>query len=161
VLGLIRLIGAFIEHLQKRPAATIITVSSPLAFIPLMATPSYNASKAAIHMLTESLRLQLADSTIELKELIPPSVQTDLVPGQCDSAFATPLEDFADQVMQLLETEPDSKEIQVERVTRLRDSARHGQYEQAIAAVNAADPDVFAISRIRPHEDSAPPPRRC
>ena len=62
VLGPIRLIAEFIEHLQAQPDATIITVSSGLAFAPLKVTPSYNASKAAIHMLTESLRLQLADS---------------------------------------------------------------------------------------------------
>ena len=54
VLGPIRLIAAFIGHLQARPDATIITVSSGLAFTPLAVTPSYNASKAAIHMLSES-----------------------------------------------------------------------------------------------------------
>jgi uncharacterized oxidoreductase len=54
LLGPIRLIAAFIEHLQKQPDATIITVSSGLAFAPLKVTPSYNASKAAIHMLSES-----------------------------------------------------------------------------------------------------------
>ena len=113
VLGPIRLIAAFIEHLQKQPAATIITVSSGLAFAPLSATPSYNASKAAIHMLTESVRLQLADSTVDLKELVPPSVATDLLPGQRESEFAMPLDEFVDEVIHLLETEPDANEIQV------------------------------------------------
>ena len=94
VLGPIRLIAAFIEHLQKQPDATVITVSSGLAFAPLKATPSYNASKAAIHMLTESLRLQLAASTVKLKELVPPSVATDLLPGQRESDFAMPLDEF-------------------------------------------------------------------
>jgi short-subunit dehydrogenase involved in D-alanine esterification of teichoic acids len=94
VLGPIRLIAAFIEHLQKQPDATIITVSSGLAFAPLKVTPSYNASKAAIHMLTESLRLQLAASTVKLKELVPPSVATDLLPGQRESDFAMPLDEF-------------------------------------------------------------------
>ena len=59
VLGPIRLIAAFIEQLRAQPQATIITVSSGLAFTPLRVTPSYNASKAAIHMLSESIRLQL------------------------------------------------------------------------------------------------------
>ena len=62
VLGPIRLVAAFVEHLQSRPAATVVTVSSGLGFAPLKVTPSYNASKAAVHMLTESLRLQLADT---------------------------------------------------------------------------------------------------
>ena len=48
VLGPIRLIAAFVEHLQTRPDATMVTVSSGLAFTPLKATPSYNASKAAV-----------------------------------------------------------------------------------------------------------------
>jgi uncharacterized oxidoreductase len=140
VLGPIRLIAAFIEHLQKQPAATIITVSSGLAFAPLRVTASYNASKAAIHMLTESVRLQLADSTVELKELEPPSVQTDLVPGQRDNDAAMPLDDFLDEVMQLLEDQPDGKEIQVERVKFLRYGEARGDYDKVVAALNAADP---------------------
>jgi uncharacterized oxidoreductase len=140
VLGPIRLIAAFVEHLQKQPAATIITVSSGLGFAPLRVTPSYNASKAAIHMLSESLRLQFADSTVEVKELVPPAVRTDLVPGQRDNDAAMPLNDFLDQVMQLLENEPDSKEIQVERVKFLRYGEARGDYDKVIAALNASDP---------------------
>src|SRR3984957_8993083 len=116
VLGPIRLIAAFIQHLQAQPDATVITVSSGLAFAPLRVTPSYNASKAAIHMLTESLRLQLADTTVKFKELEPPAVATDLVPGQRESSFAMPLDEFIDEVVQLLETQTDAHEIQVERV---------------------------------------------
>ena len=140
VLGPIRLIAAFIEHLQKQPAATIITVSSGLAFAPLSATPSYNASKAAIHMLTESVRLQLADSTVDLKELVPPSVATDLLPGQRESEFAMPLDEFVDEVIHLLETEPDANEIQVERVKFLRYGEARGDYDKVVATLNASDP---------------------
>jgi uncharacterized oxidoreductase len=140
VLGPIRLIAAFIEHLQRQPDATVITVSSGLAFAPLKATPSYNASKAAIHMLTESLRLQLADSTVKLKELVPPSVATDLLPGQRESDFAMPLDEFVDEVVQLLETEPDANEIQVERVKFLRYGEARGDYDKVVATLNAADP---------------------
>ena len=140
VLGPIRLIAAFVEHLQKQPNATIVTVSSGLAFTPLKVTPSYNASKAAIHMLTESLRLQLADSTVKLKELVPPSVRTELLPGQQESEIAMPLDEFVDEVMHLLETEPDAKEIQVERVKFLRYGEVRGDYEQVVATLNAADP---------------------
>lgn len=140
VLGPIRLIAAFIEHLQTRPEATVITVSSGLAFTPLKVTPSYNASKAAVHMLTETLRLQFADSTVEFKELEPPSVKTDLVPGQRDSEWAMPLEDFVTEVVDILENQPDAKEIQVENVKFLRYSEASGDYEHAIAVLNSADP---------------------
>ena|SRR5450755_4093810 len=81
VLGPIRLIAAFIQQLQAQPDATIVTVSSGLAFAPLKVTPSYNASKAAIHMLSESIRLQLADTAVKIVELEPPSVRTSLLPG--------------------------------------------------------------------------------
>lgn len=140
VLGPIRLIAAFVEHLQQQPAATIVTVSSGLAFAPLRATPSYNASKAAIHMLTESLRLQFAGSTVEVKELEPPSVQTDLMPGQRDNDAAMPLEEFLDEVMRLLENDPDANEIQVERVKFLRYGEARGDYDKVVAALNASDP---------------------
>lgn len=140
VLGPIRLIGAFIEHLQSRPSATVITVSSGLAFAPLKATPSYNASKAAIHMLTESVRMQLADTGVQFIELEPPSVATDLLPGQRESSFAMPLDDFVAEVMQILESQPDVREIQVERVKYLRFAEARGDYDDVVAAVNAADP---------------------
>ena len=140
VLGAIRLIAAFIEHLQTQPDATIITVSSGLAFAPLKVTPSYNASKAAIHMLTESVRLQLAGTTVKLKELEPPAVQTDLLPGQQESEWAVPLDEFADDVIHLLETEPDANEIQVERVKFLRYGEARGDYDKVVATLNSLDP---------------------
>jgi uncharacterized oxidoreductase len=140
VLGPVRLIAAFIEHLGSRPDATIITVSSGLAFTPLGATPSYNASKAAIHMLSESLRLQLADTTVQVVELEPPSVRTALMPGQEDNEVAMPLDEFIAEVMTLLEAQPDAKEIQVERVKFLRYGEARGDYDQVVAVLNNSDP---------------------
>ncbi|OBC04241.1 oxidoreductase [Mycobacterium sp. 852013-50091_SCH5140682] len=140
VLGPIRLIAAFIEHLQAQQDATIVTVSSGLAFAPLRATPSYNASKAAVHILTESVRLQLADTSVKLVELVPPSVATDLLPGQRESSFAMPLDEFVSEVVGLLETQPDAKEIQVERVKFLRYGEARGDYDQVVATLNNADP---------------------
>lgn len=140
VLGPIRLIAAFIEHLQSQPDATIVTVSSGLAFAPLKVTPSYNASKAAIHMLSESIRLQLADTTVKVVELQPPAVRTSLLPGQEDSEFAMPLDEFVAEVAALFEAQPDAHEIQVERVKFLRYGEARGNYAQVVARLNAADP---------------------
>ncbi|WP_410626562.1 SDR family oxidoreductase [Amycolatopsis sp. cmx-8-4] len=140
VLGPIRLIAAFVEHLRSRPDATIVTVSSGLAFTPLKLTPSYNASKAAVHMLSESLRLQLADTTVSVLELVPPSVRTDLLPGQAESDHAMPLDEFVTEVMTILETRPEAKEIQVERVKFLRYGEARGDYDQVVATLNQADP---------------------
>jgi uncharacterized oxidoreductase len=140
LLGTIRLIGAFVEHLQTRPDATIMTVSSGLAFTPLKATPSYNASKAAIHMLSESLRLQLADTSVRVVELEPPAVRTAIIPGHEESATAMPLDEFTAEVMGLIESQPDATEIQVERVKFLRYGEVRGDYDQVVAALNATDP---------------------
>jgi uncharacterized oxidoreductase len=140
VLGPIRLIAAFIEHLQKQPDATIVTVSSGLAFTPLGVTPSYNASKAAIHLLSESIRLQYADTTVQVIELVPPSVRTSLVPGQESNEVAMPLDEFIAEAVGLLETQPDATEIQVERVKFLRYGEARGDYDQVVATLNASDP---------------------
>jgi short-subunit dehydrogenase involved in D-alanine esterification of teichoic acids len=140
LLGPIRLIAAFIEHLTARPDATIVTVSSGLAFTPLRITPSYNAVKAAIHMLSESLRLQYADTNVQIVELVPPSVRTALLPGQEDAEFAMPLDEFSDEVIELLEAQPDAKEIQVERVKFLRHSVVRGRYDETVAMLNQSDP---------------------
>ncbi|MGW1466192.1 SDR family oxidoreductase [Streptomyces sp. NPDC002308] len=136
LLGPIRLIAAFVEHLQAQPDATIMTVSSGLAFTPLRVTPSYNATKAAIHMLSESLRLQLADTSVRIVELEPPAVRTALLPGQENDEHAMPLDEYVAEVMGLIETEPDAKEIQVERVKFLRYGEARGDYDQVVEALN-------------------------
>ena len=140
VLGPIRLIAAFIDQLRSQPSATLVTVSSGLGFTPLGATPSYNASKAAIHMLTESIRLQLADTDVQVIELVPPSVRTSLVPGQESNEVAMPLDEFIAEAVGLLETQPDAREIQVERVKFLRYGEARGDYDQVVAALNSTDP---------------------
>lgn len=141
LLGPIRLIAAFIEHLRAQNDATIMTVSSGLAFAPLAVTPTYNATKAAIHLLSESIRLQLSGTTVRVLELVPPSVRTNIVPGQEQSDFAMPLDDFVDEVLQILETQPDdATEIQVENVKFLRYGEVRGDYPQVVATLNRSDP---------------------
>jgi uncharacterized oxidoreductase len=140
VLGPIRLIAAFVEHLQTRPDAAIVTVSSGLAFAPLQVTPTYNASKAFIHMLSESIRLQLAGTGVQVLELEPPSVATDLLPGHRDNPDAMPLDEFVAEVVALIEAQPDATEIQVERVKFLRYGEARGDYAQVVTALNRRDP---------------------
>ena len=79
LLGPIRMTSALIEHLKKQPAATVINVSSGLAFVPLAITAVYSATKAAIHSYTQSMRYRLKGSSVRVLELIPPWVQTDLL----------------------------------------------------------------------------------
>src|SRR4051812_4169266 len=84
LLGTIRMVYAFLPQLTGKHDAVIMNVSSALAFVPLPATPTYNATKAAVHSFTESLRIQLAEASVKVIELAPPGVQTALL-GQQDS----------------------------------------------------------------------------
>lgn len=135
LLGPIRLIAALVEHLASRPTAAILTVSSGLASVPLAVTPTYNATKAAIHMLSESIRLQLADTAVQVVEIVPPAVRTTLM-GQQDSERSMPLDAYADEVIDLLQSQPDAHEILVENVKMLRFAQVNGNYDQVVAAVN-------------------------
>ncbi|PXA67182.1 SDR family oxidoreductase [Cryobacterium arcticum] len=136
--GPLRLIAAFIPHLQTRPAATLMTVSSGLAFTPLAFTPTYNGTKAFIHQYSESIRMQLADTSVQVIELVPPAVQTELMPGNSVDEHFMPLDAFADEVMALLEAQPDAQEILVETVKFLRFAEVEGRYQAAVAALNPA-----------------------
>jgi uncharacterized oxidoreductase len=127
LLGPLRLVAAFVEHLSSRSDAAIVTVSSGLAFVPLPITPTYNATKAAVHSFTESLRVQLAGTSVQVLELVPPAVQTTLL-GQQDDPNAMPLEEYLSEVMALIEARPDAHEILVERVHPLRFAEANGSY---------------------------------
>ena len=75
--GVIRMTSALIDILTANKG-TVINVSSVLAFAPVPALPIYSATKAAVHSYTQSLRFQLEDSGVEVIELMPPAVQTDM-----------------------------------------------------------------------------------
>ena len=140
LLGPMRLTAAMLPHLAKQPVATLINVSSGLAFLPLTLTPTYCATKAAIHSYTMSLRHQLRDTKIEVLELAPPYVQTDLMDGTNDPR-AMPLTEFIAQVMEILKQEPTPPEILVQHVKRLRFAERNGDFEEIFKMLNAARTD--------------------
>jgi uncharacterized oxidoreductase len=128
LLGPIRLTAALLPHLQKQPHATIMTVSSGLAFIPMAITPTYNATKAAIHSWTQSLRYQLKSTNIEVVELVPPYVQTELMGSQqAADPRAMPLKDYLAETIDIIKTQPNATEVLVERVKPLRFSASNGE----------------------------------
>ena len=78
LLGPIRLTAALLGQLRRQPYSAVMNVSSGLAFVPLVYTPTYCATKAAIHSYTQSLRYQLKGTSTEVLELIPPYVATEL-----------------------------------------------------------------------------------
>jgi uncharacterized oxidoreductase len=136
LLGPIRLTTALLPHLCAQPAATVINVSSGLAFTPLTATATYNSTKAAIHSWSQSLRHQLKDTSVEVLELVPPAVATDLMPGHAEDPNSMPLTEFVDEAVALIErNEMHRGEILVERVKFLRFSEQN-DYEQVFKLLN-------------------------
>jgi len=75
--GVIRMTSSLMDVL-KANKGTLINVSSALAFVPLPCLPIYCATKAAIHSYTQSLRFQLEETGVEVIELMPPAVKTDM-----------------------------------------------------------------------------------
>lgn len=137
LLGPIRLIDALIDHLSAQPDAAIVNVTSGLAFVPLPMTATYCATKAAIHSYTQSLRKRLV-GTVEVIELAPPAVQTELTPGQSSRPGYQPLDEFADEVIALFEQQPTPPEILVGRVHRQRFAERDGTVAEVLAMLDAA-----------------------
>ena len=140
LLGPIRLTAALLPLLRKQPRSTILNVSSGLAFLPLALTPTYCATKAAIHSYTLSLRYQLKDTTTEVLELIPPYVATNLM-GGASNPRAMPLDKFIAEVMEILKTQPTPAEICVANVKTLRFSAESGKFVAIFQGLNAAMTD--------------------
>lgn len=95
----IHLVTLFIPHLLRQPNPAIVNVTSGLAFVPGAFAPVYSATKAALHSFTMSLRHQLAKTPIEVIELVPPAVNTDLG-GAGLHTFGVPVDDFADAMLE-------------------------------------------------------------
>lgn len=137
ILGTMRVTAALMPLLLKQPKATIMTLSSGLAFVPIYTNPSYCASKAFIHSWTQSLRYQLRDRNVEVLEIAPPYVQTELTgPYQASDPNAMPLADYIAETMDLLRNPPPGGEILVQRVLTRRFAERDGKYDQLYAEWN-------------------------
>ena len=137
LLGPIRLTQALLPHLRRQARASVVTVSSGLAFVPMAATPTYCATKAAIHSWSVTLRKQLRGTPVEVVEIVPPYVQTELIgAAQKTDPHAMPLDAFTAEVMALL-GEDRHEEIVVERCRPLRDAPRDGKVEEMSAMFDA------------------------
>lgn len=138
LLGPIRLTRALLPHLRSQPRATITNVTSGVGFVPFAATPTYSATKAAMHSYTLSLRRQLRDTNVTVTELIPPYVQTTLLgEQQAVDPAAMPLDAFIEETMRNYDREPAALENRVEIVDYLRFAERDGHFDEAYEAVNA------------------------
>ncbi len=136
LLGPIRVINSLIEHLAGQPDAAIVNTTSGLAFVPLVASPTYSATKAALHSYTVSLREALKGK-VEVIEIAPPAVQTTLTPGQEKQEGYLPLDAFADEVMALFHNQPTPSEILVKQVGFLRFAEREKRFDETLGQLNA------------------------
>jgi uncharacterized oxidoreductase len=137
LLGPIRLTAALLPHLKEQTHAAIINVTSGLGFVPLPVTPTYSATKAALHSYTLSLRVQLAGTPVEVIEIIPPAVATDLTPGRIPNERMMSLPDYIQQTLQIFKTQPTSSEICVEHVKFLRFAEANGNFQKALEMLSS------------------------
>jgi uncharacterized oxidoreductase len=135
LLGPIRLIDAFVDHLKSQRDGAIINVTSGLAFVPTARAATYCATKAALHSYTLSLREKLREQ-VEVIELAPPGVQTDLTPGQSTREGYMPLDEFTTEAMAGFKTVPTPSEIAVGRAAMLRAAERDGRFDQVFGMLN-------------------------
>lgn len=103
-----------------------------------------------IHSYSISLRHQLRDTAVQVIELAPPLVATDLTPGQRDNPRAMPLEDFIRESMALLAADPEAAEILVERVKALRTASGRWPLRNRVRSHQSA----LTLERHDPVEDA-------
>ena len=138
ILGVLRVTAALLPLLRARTDATLMVTTSNLAFIPRADFPSYCASKAFLHSWLQSVRHQLRRVPVEVLELSPPYVATELTgPGQVADPRAVPLGRYVAEVMQLLEAGDHPRgEILVQRDHFRRTAERDGRYDEVFAQIN-------------------------
>ena len=139
ITSVVQLSGALLPLLRAQPQSTLMVTTSGLAFVPYPPGPVYSATKAFMHNWLDAIRVQLRKTSVEVLELAPPYVQTELGgPRQASDPRAMPLDAYVKEVMEILEENSfDKGEILVERVKPLRTAERDGKYQEFL--------DMFAV----------------
>ncbi len=140
ILGTLRVVAAFLPELKRQPGPAVMVTTSNLAFVPRACFPTYCATKAFLHCWLQSLRYQLRHGPVEVLELVPPYVRTQLTGGQqASDPRGMPVDAYVAEVMSLLEAgNHPAGEILVERAREGRWAERDGHYDAMFAAMNPA-----------------------
>ncbi len=138
ILGVLRVTAAFLPTLRRRRDSVLMATSSNLAFVPRADLPTYCASKAFLHSWLQSLRHQLRGIPVEVLELAPPYVRTELTgTHQASDPRGMPLNEYVAEVLGILEARGHPRgEVLVERDMGRRTAERDGRYDAVFAAVN-------------------------
>jgi uncharacterized oxidoreductase len=135
LLGAIRTTTAFLPHLRGQERATVIHVSSGLAYVPRAQCAVYCATKAAIHSLSMSLRHQYRDTHVKFVELIPPRVDTTLGGGSGNAPHSMTVSEFIAEAMNGLAAGAD--EVPVGHAKRLFAAGGGESVKAAFAGLNS------------------------
>lgn len=132
----IHLAMLFIPHLKAQASPVVINVTSGLAFAPMPMAAIYCATKAALHSFTLSLRVQAKPLGIDVVEVIPPAVNTDLG-GAGLHNFGAPLDAFADSIF--------------EGLAEGRDEVAYGTAEaRRVASRDQLDAELQRLAQLKP-----------
>jgi uncharacterized oxidoreductase len=137
LLGPIRLTAALLPRLLSQQHAVIANITSALAFVPRADAPSYSATKAGLHAYTQSLRHQLRHTSVQVIEIIPPRVETDMLVERGDGPAAMSVNAFVAETFSLLRSQSDAAEIVVDAAKHVRFAARDGNYDDVFTAINS------------------------
>lgn len=140
ILGVLRTAEAVLPLLKQNRFPTFMATSSALAFIPRADFAAYCASKAFLHSWLQSLRHQLRTFHIEVLELTPPYLQTELTgASQMSDPRAMPLSTYIQQVLQKLEAgDTPNGEVLLDCDLARRWAERDGTFAAIHAAMNPA-----------------------
>ena len=134
ITSVVQLTSLLLPTLRAQPHSTLMVTTSGLAFVPYPPGPVYSATKAFMHNWLDALRMQLKKTSVEVLELAPPYVQTELGgPQQATDPRAMPLDAFTNEVITILEGNTIEKgEILVENVKPLRWAEKNGSYQKLL-----------------------------
>lgn len=135
IVGVVELTAALLPHLRKQPKSTLMVTTSGLAFVPFPPGPVYGATKAFLHSWLEAVRVQLRGTSVEVLELAPPYVQTELGgPQQASDPRAMPLDAYTSEVISILKdsSKIEKGEVLTENVKPLRWAERDGHYQEML-----------------------------
>ena len=76
VLGIVNTFQPFIDAMEKRGSGTLVGISSIAGFRGMPGSGAYSASKAAVNVYLESLRVELSSSGVRVLTICPGYIKT-------------------------------------------------------------------------------------